>query len=251
MPASYALEALQQVGAHRSSPAIAVRDIAVVIGFAVVALCLAAATLRRQDPMSVTATKPDADGPGRPRRALRTPVADPDSARNCSPATGFDNTSIRAVATAAGVDPALVHHYFGTKEQLFAAAIHIPIDPMEIIGPMRERRSSSSATRCRRVLLPLWDSELGKGFIATLRSLLAGSEVGLLPIVSAGRHRGRGRHPRRRSTGRASSGCSSSRRNWWASWWRATSWSWSRSSRCRSSRSRETIGPEPAALPDR
>jgi hypothetical protein len=30
------------------------------------------------------------------------------------------------------------------------------------------------------VLLPLWDSELGKGFIATIRSLLAGSEVSLL-----------------------------------------------------------------------
>ena len=50
LPASYALEALQQVGAYSELTAIAVRDIAVVIGFAVLALCLAAATLRRRTP---------------------------------------------------------------------------------------------------------------------------------------------------------------------------------------------------------
>ncbi len=50
LPASYALEALQQVGAHAELTGIAVRDIAVVIGFAAVALGLAAATLRRRTP---------------------------------------------------------------------------------------------------------------------------------------------------------------------------------------------------------
>jgi ABC-2 type transport system permease protein len=50
LPASYALEALQQVGAHPDLTATAVRDITIVIGFAVVALCLAAATLRRRTP---------------------------------------------------------------------------------------------------------------------------------------------------------------------------------------------------------
>ncbi|KAA0109078.1 ABC transporter permease [Mycolicibacterium sp. P9-22] len=50
LPASYALEALQQVGAYAEPTAIAVRDIAVVIGFALVALGLAAATLRRRTP---------------------------------------------------------------------------------------------------------------------------------------------------------------------------------------------------------
>ncbi|HXA10747.1 MAG TPA: ABC transporter permease [Mycobacterium sp.] len=50
MPASYALEALQQVGAHPELTEIAIRDIVVVIGCAIVALCLAAATLRRRTP---------------------------------------------------------------------------------------------------------------------------------------------------------------------------------------------------------
>jgi ABC-2 type transport system permease protein len=50
LPASYALEALQQVGANAELTATIVRDIAIVIGFAVVALALAAATLRRRTP---------------------------------------------------------------------------------------------------------------------------------------------------------------------------------------------------------
>jgi len=50
LPASYALEALQQVGAHTDLTGVAVRDIAVVLGFALAALCLAAATLHRETP---------------------------------------------------------------------------------------------------------------------------------------------------------------------------------------------------------
>jgi len=50
MPASYALEALQQVGRYPDLTEIALRDIAVVIGCAIIALCLAAATLRRRTP---------------------------------------------------------------------------------------------------------------------------------------------------------------------------------------------------------
>jgi ABC-2 type transport system permease protein len=50
LPASYALEALREVGAHPDLTVTAARDMAVVVGFAVVALCLAAATLRRRTP---------------------------------------------------------------------------------------------------------------------------------------------------------------------------------------------------------
>jgi len=50
MPASYALEALREVGAHPQLTGTAVRDIAIVVAFAVAALCLAAATLRRRTP---------------------------------------------------------------------------------------------------------------------------------------------------------------------------------------------------------
>lgn len=90
---------------------------------------------------------------------------------------GIDKTSIRAIAAGAGVDAALVHHYFGTKTRLFAAAIHVPIDPMSIIGPLREVPVEQIGHVLPKLLLPLWDSELGKGFIATLRSMLVGSDA--------------------------------------------------------------------------
>jgi AcrR family transcriptional regulator len=83
------------------------------------------------------------------------------------------------VAAGAGVDSALVHHYFGTKQQLFAAAIQLPIDPMTVLVPLRETPVEELGLRLPSVLLPIWDSEMGAGLIATLRSLLVGSEVNL------------------------------------------------------------------------
>jgi AcrR family transcriptional regulator len=102
------------------------------------------------------------------------------SARELFARNGIDKTSIRAIAADADVDPALVHHYYGTKTQLFAAAIHIPIDPMQVIGPLQQIPVEEIGYTLPSLLLPLWDSELGKGFIATLRSILAGGETSLV-----------------------------------------------------------------------
>lgn len=102
------------------------------------------------------------------------------SARELFARNGIDKTSIRAIAADAGVDAALVHHYFGTKTQLFAAAIHIPIDPMTVIGKLQEVPVDQLGHTLPSILLPLWDSEIGKGFVATLRSILAGNDVSLV-----------------------------------------------------------------------
>lgn len=118
--------------------------------------------------------------PGRPPGSSDTRERILESARELFARNGFDKTSIRAVAAGAGVDGALVHHYYGTKQQLFAAAIAIPIDPMQVIGPLRQTPVDQIGSVLPSILLPLWDSELGKGFIATLRSLLAGADVSLV-----------------------------------------------------------------------
>jgi AcrR family transcriptional regulator len=118
--------------------------------------------------------------PGRPPGASDTRERILVCARELFARNGIDKTPIRAIAAAADVDPALVHHYFGTKEQLFAAAIHIPIDPMLVIGPMRETPIEELGFRLPSLLLPLWDSEIGSGLIATLRSLMSGSDVSLV-----------------------------------------------------------------------
>lgn len=127
----------------------------------------------------MTATNARRRRPGRPAGSSGTREKILNSARELFARNGIRNTSIRAVAAAAGVDSALVHHYFGTKEQLFAAAVHIPVDPMDVIGPLREVPVEELGYQIPSMLLPLWDSEIGAAFIATLRSILAGSEINL------------------------------------------------------------------------
>ncbi|ABM14096.1 MULTISPECIES: TetR/AcrR family transcriptional regulator [Mycolicibacterium] len=125
-------------------------------------------------------TNADRKRPGRPPGTSDTRDRILECARELFARNGITNTSIRSIAAGAGVDPALVHHYFGTKTQLFAAAIEIPIDPMSIIGPLKEVPVDQLGRALPSLLLPLWDSELGKGFIATLRSILAGSDVSMV-----------------------------------------------------------------------
>jgi AcrR family transcriptional regulator len=127
----------------------------------------------------VTATNTGRRRRGRPAGTSDTRDRILVNARELFARNGIGNTSIRAVAAAAGVDSALVHHYFGTKEKLFAAAVHIAIDPMEVIGPLRQVPIEELGHTIPSMLLPLWDSEIGTGFIAALRSVLAGSEVNL------------------------------------------------------------------------
>jgi AcrR family transcriptional regulator len=127
----------------------------------------------------VTAANAKRRRPGRPAGNSDTRERILTSARDLFARNGIDRTSIRAVAKAAGVDAALVHHYFGTKQQLFAAAIHLPIDPMEVLSPLRETPVAELGVKLPSLLLPLWDSELGAGLIATLRALIAGTEVSL------------------------------------------------------------------------
>lgn len=118
--------------------------------------------------------------PGRPRGASDSRERILVNARELFARQGIDKTSIRSIAAAAGVDSALVHHYFGTKEQLFAAAINIPIDPMTILVPLRDTPVAELGHVLPSILLPLWDSEMGAGLIATMRSLLAGSDISLV-----------------------------------------------------------------------
>jgi AcrR family transcriptional regulator len=134
----------------------------------------------QKDTVTTLTTNAERKRPGRPPGTSDTRERILSCARDLFARNGFDKTSVRAVAAGAGVDPALVHHYFGTKERLFTSAIHIPIDPMVVLGPLRETPVEQLGLKLPSVLLPLWDSELGTGLIAELRSLLSGSEVGFI-----------------------------------------------------------------------
>jgi len=71
---------------------------------------------------------------------------------------GFEGATIRGVACRAGVDPALVHHYFGTKQRLFLAAMEIPVDFAEVIPLVLAGPPEELGARIARYFLELWDS---------------------------------------------------------------------------------------------
>ncbi len=132
--------------------------------------------------MTATQPRPRRKAPGRPAGPSDTKDTILMCARDLFARNGFNNTSVRAIAAAANVDAALVHHYFGTKQQLFAAAVHIPVDPQLVLAPLRSTPIDELGHTLPSLLLPIWDSELGAGFIAALRSMLAGDEVNLMRI---------------------------------------------------------------------
>lgn len=96
-----------------------------------------------------------------------------ESARAVFAERGFDKASIRAIAAQAQVDPALVHHYFGTKEKLFLASMNAPIDPAELIPKALAGPRDEAGERLVRLVLSVWDSQAGAAAIALLRSAMS------------------------------------------------------------------------------
>jgi AcrR family transcriptional regulator len=93
-----------------------------------------------------------------------------DSARKAFSDRGYDGASIRAIATGAEVDPALVHHYFGTKEQLFLATIKAPVNPAELIPQALGTTIEGAGERLVTAFLGVWDSPAGSAAVALIRS---------------------------------------------------------------------------------
>jgi AcrR family transcriptional regulator len=86
---------------------------------------------------------------------------------------GYDKASIRQIATTAGVDPALVHHYFGAKDKLFLAAMEAPFDPGEIFAEVVAGDLSGLGERLVRRFLGIWDSPAGTTAAAVVRSAVS------------------------------------------------------------------------------
>ena len=95
-----------------------------------------------------------------------------ESARTAFAEVGYDKASVRAIAAAAGVDPALIHHYFGTKEKLFLAAMNSPVNPAELIPKAMAGPREQAGERLVATVLSVWDSPGGGAALALLRSAM-------------------------------------------------------------------------------
>jgi AcrR family transcriptional regulator len=96
-----------------------------------------------------------------------------DAARSAFGESGYDGATIRSIAAKASVDPALVHHYYGTKERLFVTAMQLPLDPATMIEPLLAKGIDGLGERIVTLLLSVWESTGSTGpFAALLRSAL-------------------------------------------------------------------------------
>ncbi|MET9329025.1 TetR family transcriptional regulator [Tsukamurella sp. NPDC003166] len=73
--------------------------------------------------------------------------------------SGYDRTTIRAIAADAGVDVALVSYYFGNKAGLFREVMSLPIDPTAVFGAAFEGPRAQLGERLVRAGLSIWEGE--------------------------------------------------------------------------------------------
>ncbi|MEV8336306.1 TetR family transcriptional regulator [Streptomyces niveus] len=109
----------------------------------------------------------DADtGPGARERIL-------EAARTEFAERGYDKTSVRGIAKVAGVDPALVHHYFGTKEEVFGAAIEVSFEPALVIPTLLTGGTDGIGERLARYFIGVWENPVSRApLLAIVRSAL-------------------------------------------------------------------------------
>ncbi|MER5295355.1 TetR family transcriptional regulator [Streptomyces pharetrae] len=114
---------------------------------------------------------------GRPRRAESGAAGDTRdrilaAAREQFSEHGYEKTSVRGIAKAAGVDSALVHHYFGTKEQVFQAAVETVFAPaLRAPDVIFEGPADEVGERFARFLFGVWENPVTRTpLLAVLRS---------------------------------------------------------------------------------
>jgi AcrR family transcriptional regulator len=120
-------------------------------------------------------------GPGRRPGSVDTRGQVLDAARTEFADKGYDGASVRGIARAAGVDPALVHHYFGSKEQVFVAAMALPVDPATVLPDVLAGDPDELGERFARMFLGLWSDEaFREPMLALLRSATTGEKGALM-----------------------------------------------------------------------
>jgi AcrR family transcriptional regulator len=96
------------------------------------------------------------------------------AAREAFARGGYGATSVRAVARAADVDPALVLHYFGSKDKLFEASLELPVDLNAVVEQMLRDGVDGIGERVVRTFLGVWDNTPGQGpMLAMLRGAVS------------------------------------------------------------------------------
>src|SRR5918996_2579538 len=121
-----------------------------------------------------------ARGPGRRTGSPDTRSEILDAARGVFSEVGFDRATVRGIAGEAGVDPALIHHYFGTKDELFAASINLPMPVAGAVRAVFAEGGEQMGRRLAETFFSIWEQEAGRtALLGILRSALGGEDRAL------------------------------------------------------------------------
>jgi AcrR family transcriptional regulator len=103
------------------------------------------------------------------------------AARKLFAELGYDRTTIRAVAAGAGVDPALVMHFFGSKQRLLVETMAVPFDVPEAVDALASGDRGTLGRRLAAFLLEsLEQSESRAFFLGRLRASASEPEAARL-----------------------------------------------------------------------
>ncbi|HWM05329.1 MAG TPA: TetR family transcriptional regulator [Actinophytocola sp.] len=102
-----------------------------------------------------------------------------DAARTVFIEQGYDGATVRAIAARAGVDAAMVNHWFGGKEGLFAEAVlKLPFNPRDVADLLLQGSVENLGERIARTFLTTWDTTGGGVFTALVRSVTSHDQAG-------------------------------------------------------------------------
>lgn len=93
---------------------------------------------------------------------------------------GFDGTSLRQIAREASVDPAMVHHFFNGKDELFALSVALPADPVQVLEGVDQYEPQHRAEAIVRAVLRLWESPAQHSLVAFIRGTIGSKAKTLL-----------------------------------------------------------------------
>jgi AcrR family transcriptional regulator len=94
------------------------------------------------------------------------------TARRLFADAGYDKTSVRDIAAAAGVDPALIRHYFGSKAELFRATMGWPFEAAEVAARITSGDRVGLGERLTKVFFEAWERPESR---ANLEAILRGA----------------------------------------------------------------------------
>lgn len=129
-----------------------------------------------RDDGAVAAPSDPRPGPAPRPRGRRRAGADTraqllDAARAAFAERGYEGATIRMIADRAGVDAAMVSHWFGGKEALFTASLEIPFDPAVVFPELLDGDPEHLGERIVERFLTIWDATGGAPLASLIRSV--------------------------------------------------------------------------------